>query len=198
MSNAMAIASVTAVLKSLLHNGVAGRNAIDLVGEDVRITSQPPDRIVLGAEETPRINLFLWQVTPNTGLRRLGRELRGETGRRGAPFAYDLHYMVAAYGAKDLHAELLLGYALQVFSERPRLDREQLQAILSRLVQEGGAAPDPALGLVAASDIAERISELAVEPSALGAEELTKLWSALQAHFRPSALYRVSLVLEDA
>ncbi len=45
MSTALAIASVTAVLKDLLNNGVVDHNVQPLVG-DVTVSALAPDRII--------------------------------------------------------------------------------------------------------------------------------------------------------
>ena len=45
MSTALAIASVTAVLKDLLNNGLIDHNVSAQVGESVLVTALPPDRI---------------------------------------------------------------------------------------------------------------------------------------------------------
>jgi hypothetical protein len=49
MSNALAIASVTAVLKDLLNNGVIDHDLTSVVGSDVAVTALPPDRIEVEA-----------------------------------------------------------------------------------------------------------------------------------------------------
>ncbi len=63
MSSALAIASVTAVLKSLLDNRLVEQGAPASVG-DVSVTALPPDRITTGADERSQLNLFLYRVTP--------------------------------------------------------------------------------------------------------------------------------------
>ena len=46
MSNALAIASVTRVLKDLLNNGLIDHDVSDAVGGNVTVTALPPDRIL--------------------------------------------------------------------------------------------------------------------------------------------------------
>jgi hypothetical protein len=53
----------------------------------------------------------------------------------------------------------------------------------------------PALAALAESDLADQVEHLKIEPTFLNAEEMSKLWSALQAKYRPSATYKVSAVL---
>lgn len=52
MSNALAIAAVTAVLKDLLENGLVSDSITTSVG-DVIVTALPPDRISVGTDERP-------------------------------------------------------------------------------------------------------------------------------------------------
>ena len=89
MSYALAIATVSAVLKSLLDNRLAEQGVAATVG-DVSVTALPPDRISVGTEERSQLNLFLYRITPNTALRRSraggSREGRGAgPGERGGP-----------------------------------------------------------------------------------------------------------------
>ena len=77
MSNALAIASVSAVLKDLLNNAAIDHQLSNVVGE-VKVSALPPDRVLVeGTPETSRINLFMYQVTPNQGWRNV--DLRAGT-----------------------------------------------------------------------------------------------------------------------
>ena len=158
MSNALAIAGVTAVLKDLLNNGLIDHNVTGAVGGNVTVTALPPDRVVApGAQEGNQLNLFLHQVTPNAGWRNAGLPSRDERGERltNPPLALDLHYLLTAYGAEDLHAEILLGYAMQLLHETPILSR---QAIRTALVPSPVSATilPPALRALSSADLAEQ------------------------------------------
>jgi hypothetical protein len=183
---ALALASVTAVLKSLLENGLVNRGVTSALGGDATVSALPPDRVTSGTDERAQLNLFLYHVTPHVGLRAAG----GAAAR-----ALELHYLVTAYGAQDYQTEILLGHALQLFHERPVLTREELGATLSALTSAGdGRVVPPALAALDASDLAEQVEQLRIVPEFLNTEEMSKLWSALQAKFRPSATYKVSVV----
>src|SRR5688500_6566103 len=116
MSSALAIASVTAVLKDLLNNGVINHHLTTITGAEVAVSALPPDRVdALDAnvsERKSRLNLFLYQVTPHAGWRNVGLPSRDSRGERVAnpPLPLDLHYLLSAYGAEEMHAEVLLGY----------------------------------------------------------------------------------------
>jgi hypothetical protein len=200
MSNALAIAGVTAVLKDLLNNGLIDHNVTGAVGGNVTVTALPPDRVVApGTQEGNQLNLFLHQVTPNAGWRNAGLPSRDERGERvtNPPLALDLHYLLTAYGAEDLHAEILLGYGMQLLHETPVLSRQAIRTALVPSPLSGTMLP-PALQALSAADLAEQVEQIKVTPAAFNSEEMSKLWSALQARYRPTAAYQVSVVLIES
>jgi len=78
MSSALAIAGVTAVLRDLLNDGLINHNVSGVLGSTVTVSTVPPDRVVT---ESSQLNLFLHQVTPNTGWRNEGLPSRDGSGR---------------------------------------------------------------------------------------------------------------------
>ena len=198
MDSALAIASVTAVLKNLLEDGLVDRGVIASIGSDATVSALPPDRITVGSEERAQLNLFLYQVSPHTGLRSSERSSAAgkNAPRTAAPLALDLYYLLSAYGAQDYQGEILLGYALQLLHETPALKREAIRAALAAQSATGdGRIVPPTLAALAASSLADQLEQITVSPQFLNTEELARLWSAVQAHLRPSAVYKVSLVL---
>lgn len=190
-SSALALASVTAVLKHLLENGVAARGVTTALGGDATVSSLPPDRVPSGADERAQLNLFLYLVTPRVGL-----PVDGSRDGGGAPLTLELRYLLSAYGSQDYQAEILLGYALQLLHERPLLERADVGAALAALTSDDdGRVLAPALAALRASDLAHQVERIRIQPEFLNAEEISKLWSALQARYRPSAVYRVSAVI---
>lgn len=202
MSTALAIASVTAVLKDLLNNGIVDHNVAPLVG-DVTVSALPPDRIdVEGNNETSQLNLFLYQVTLNAAWRNAALPARDVRGARLAnpPLALDLHYLLTAYGEKDLHTEILLGYGMQILHETPVLVRDAIRRALSPFPQqpfELGSLP-PQLEALFESGLAEQVEQLKIIPQSISTEEISRLWTAFQARYRPSAAYQVSVVLIES
>lgn len=130
MSTALAIAGVTAVLRDLLNDGLINHNISGLLGSSVTVSVQAPDRVVTGSTpEASQLNLFMYMVTPNLGWRNEGlpgRDGSGRTRLTNPPLALDLHYLLSAYSGADLHAEILLGYAMQLLHETPVLTREAI------------------------------------------------------------------------
>jgi hypothetical protein len=195
MSSAFAIAAVTTVLKDLLNNGLIDQDVSAALG-NVMVTALPPDRIAVGSEERSQLNVVLYQAMPNSGWRNVGLPSRDQRGDAisNPPLALDLHYLISAYGAEDTHAEALLGYAMLLLHETPALTRQAINQSLKPNLPPGVTLP-PGLALLATSDLAEQFEYIKISPQYLNVEELSKLWTAFQARFRPSAGYLVTVVL---
>lgn len=201
MSSALAIASVTAVLKDLLNNALIDHDVDASIGE-VIVSTLPPDRIdALDPQKKSRLNLFMYQATTNSGWRNVGLPARNDSGERvsNPPLALDLHYLLTAYGAEELHGEILLGYGMQLLHETPVLTRDAIRRSLAppSTVVAGGDLP-PAFAALFTSELAEQIEQIKIVPSALSTEEMSRMWSAFQAKYRPTAVYHVSVVLIES
>jgi len=200
MSSPLAIAAVTAVLRDLLNNGLIDHNITGSLGSNVDVTVAPPDIIpVDAATGRTQLNLFMYQVTPNAGWRNEGLPSRDGRGARltNPPLALDLHYLLTAYGSADLHSEILLGYAMHLLHETPALDRQAIRTALSGGTVPGAILP-PAFQALSAADLADQVEQIRITPVTMSTEEMSKLWAALQAHYRPTAAYHVSVVLIEA
>ncbi|HEV7778197.1 MAG TPA: DUF4255 domain-containing protein, partial [Luteibacter sp.] len=196
MSSPLAIAAVTAVLKDLLNEGLINNNDLAPVGT-FSVTALPPDRITTGETEDNRLNLFLYQVTPNQGWSNANLASHNAAGERIAnpPLALDLHYMLTAYGQTDLNAEILLGYAMEILHETRVLSRGAIRRSLSpnnpitvNLIPADGQGRT-------AADLADQVEAIKITPHYLSADELSRMWTAMQARYRPTVAYQVSTVL---
>lgn len=201
MSNALAIAGVTAVLRDRLNDGLVNHNVTGVLGSTVTVSVDPPDRVVPdNTSEASQLNLFLYQVTPNLGWRNEALPSRDASGRHrltNPPLALDLHFLISAYSGDDLHAEILLGYAMQLMHEFPVITREMIRTALNPSPDVGVDLP-PALRALADCGLADQVEQLRITPQFLNGEEMSKLWTATQANYRPSAAYQVSVVLIEA
>jgi hypothetical protein len=176
MSNALAIAAVTATLRQLLDQTI--NSAIP----GTTITTKPLDKArdnVTGNQ----LNLLLYQTLPNAAWRNqdLPRQVKpGEIAP--PPLPLDLFYLLTAYGQNDddLLAHQVLGRAMSVLHDHPLLGADEIQ----------NALPNNDLHLQP-----ERV-RITVQPLSL--EELSKLWAAFQTQYRISAAYQVALVLIES
>jgi hypothetical protein len=193
MSSALAVAAVTAVLKSLLRDGLTGQDILPT--GDPEVTALSPDRIPsTNADEHSQVNLFLYHVTPNSGWRNVGLPSRDSNGARltNPPLALDLHYLITAYEKEELHAETLLGYAMQILHETPVLTRALIEQTLNLSRNDAESIFKKRLFT---SALHEQVEMIKICPQTLTIEEMSKIWTAMQARYRPTAAYQISVVL---
>lgn len=197
MSSPLAIGAVSAVLRNLLDNGLV-ESGLPL--GTIKVSAVAPDTIKLDDPlAPPSVNLFMHRVSYNAGWTNAAMPSRSSDGRRltNAPLALDLHYLVTAYGTADFQAEILLGYAMHLLHERPVLDRTAIRRALDPSPLGASILP-PAFQALVAADLADQVEAVKITPEPMDTEELSRLWSATQAHYRPSAGYVVSVVLIEA
>lgn len=186
MSNALAIATVTATLRRTLQDAV---NA-DVPG--AKVTTQRPDTIPDPAPG-PSINLFLYQVTSNAARRNESVPHRAGNGTavlQRPRTALDLHYLVSFYGSDaELEPQRLLGATARTLHARPLLTRQSIRDMLA----------DAAFAFLAGSNLADDDEIVRVTPASLSLEELSKLWSVFfQTRYVLSAAYQAGVVLIEA
>lgn len=174
-----AFATTSRLLKLILMQGLANLAPIGLGSADV--TLLPPDRIVVGNDELPRLNVFLYQITPHIGLRAQAEQ------REAAPLAFDAYYLLTAYGAQELEIEQLLGYAVQLLHHSSRVMLRDRRWYTAR-------SPHYTFSIAAedAASAEASLTSLVITPQFLAGEDLARLWSSLQARYRPSVAYKVT------
>ena len=203
MSNALAIAAVTRTLLDLLNNGLIDNDVGTVLANPVVVTAKPPDRVLgqqaQGQNDPTQLNVYLYQITFNQGWRQHelpARDVRGD--RTSVPLlALNLHYLVTAYGATDLASEMLLGYAMQILHENPVLSRTALRKALVTQPVGTDILPEP-FDQARALDLADQVELVKITPEGLSLDEISKVWTALQTHYRMSASYMASVVLIES
>lgn len=179
MSNALALAAVTATLQSLLSRALLLDLPPALVTElslgNAKVTALPLDRARPAQATINQLNLCLFQVVPAAAL----RNHSGAAGR--APLALELHYLVTAYSAgdDDRAAQVLLAQAMRALHERPVLSPDDL-----RLALRG-------------NDLADALDHVRVSPRSVTLEDLARLFAMAQTQARLSAGYVASVILID-
>ena len=195
MSSGLAIAGVSVLLKRLLYDGLI--EMASLLGGQPKVSIGPPDRVMTNDDNDPtQLNLFLYQVSSNQGWRNQELPSRDVSGRQrlsNPPLGIDLHYLISAYGAAELHAEILLGCAMQCLHQTPVLSRASIRDALASISLDGNARD-----VLTAARLETQVEQLKITPEFLSNEEMSKIWTALQTHSRPTAAYQVSVVLIQA
>lgn len=188
MSNHLAVATVTATLRNLLQEAVS----TDVTGANVT-NVHPHDNANLPALGA---NLYLYQAVPNAALRNRDlptRTAAGQTVQRPT-VALDLHYLLSFYGTESqLEPQRVLGSAARALHARPLLTQDMIQATL-----DAARLEDPNHYLLA-SDLADDVERVKLQPMPLDLEALSKLWSVLlQTPYTLSMAYLASAVLIEA
>jgi hypothetical protein len=188
-SSALTLAAVTALMKDLLSNGLVEHGIPAALG-DVPVTALTPDRVPIGEEERSQLNVYLYKVSPHAAWR-TAHEDASHNGYRSVP-TLDLHYLLIAYGAQDLQSEILLGSAVELLHEHPVVGLDAVHAAMA--AGSAAALSSPTRAALATAPPLKGVERLEIAPEYLSTEESTKLWSALQAHYRASVAYKVTVV----
>jgi Pvc16 N-terminal domain len=178
MSNQLAIAAVTATLRSLLVRGVGIPD----------VTARPLDNARRSATGH-QLNLFLYQVLPDGGLRNQDMPGLTKPGEKSYPaLPLMLYYLLTAYSddEDDTAAHRLLGEAMGVLHDHPLLGAAEIRNATSPI-------PD-----LADSDLHQQIERVRINLQPLMFEDMSKLWTTFQTHYRVSAAYQVSVVLIES
>ena len=191
MSNARAVATVTAVLRDLLRPTVQG------AVPGATVTTERPAKIQDGdGDGDTRVNLFLYQVTPNTAFRNTDLGTRRPDGSlaQRPKIGLDLHFLLSFIGDEaEQEPERLLGAVVSTIHARPQLDRDTIRATIT-----AATAGDPS-HFLGTSDLAEQVELVRLTPIALNLEELSKLWSVFfQTPYCLSLAYVASVVILEA
>lgn len=184
MSNAFAIAAVTATLRSILQTHVPEQPDLS----DTLVTILPLDK-ARGTNSFNQINIFLYMVTRNAAwvnepMR--GRVQPGETGI--PPLPLNLYYLVTAFGRDDDTSQPfgheLLGRAMAILHDTPWLSGDDIRAATT--------------GILPLSDLDRQPERVRVTFHPLSMDELSKLWTGFAMQLRLSAAYEVALTLIES
>jgi hypothetical protein len=86
---------------------------------------------------------------------------------------------------------------MQLLHETPVLDRRAITTALNPSPTVGTTLP-PALRALAECGLADQVEQIKITSEYLSTEEMSKLWTAALANYRPSTAYLVSVVLIDS
>lgn len=178
MSNSLAVAAVTATLRNLIISGTGIND----------VTARPLDnarRSVTGNQ----VNLFLYQVLPDAAWRNRDMPRQSKPNETGhPPLPLTLYYLMTAYSddEDDTNAHRLLGQAMSVLHDHPLLGTDEIK---------NATTPIPELS---ESNLHQQLERVRITLQPLTFEEMSKLWTTFQTHYRVSAAYQVSVVLIES
>jgi hypothetical protein len=179
MSNALAIATVTAALGQIALR--AAKSAVPGAG---LATGRPEEAASNGSHH--RVHVYLYQVNPNGALRNLDLPTRSGDGMTVArpSAALDLHYLIAFYGdPSELEGERMLGAVVRDLHAHPLLSRDDIQTAIT-----GNS-------ILSSSDLVDAFERVRFTPLSLSLEELSKLWSVFfQTRHAVSVAYQAAVV----
>jgi len=183
MSDFRAVATATAGLRELLAKPLAD----DVPGAEVTMV-----RPVGTGGGTPNtgVNIFLYQVTPNSAWANNDVPTRDGDGNlvRRPRIGLDLHFLLTFFGRDNtLEPHRLLGSTVRILHAKPVLTRQAIQNAIA------------ASSFLAGSKLADDVERVKFTPLPLTLEELSKLWSVFfQTQYRLSIAYHGTVVLVES
>ncbi|MCB1830573.1 MAG: DUF4255 domain-containing protein, partial [Gammaproteobacteria bacterium] len=149
-----------------------------------------------GQLPNPGVNLFMYQVTPNSAWINADLPTRSSSGAliQRPVIALDLHYLLTFYGSDaNLEPQRVLGSALRTLHARPIITAAMIQATL-----DAAEVEDPQHFLLG-SNLGDDVERVKLTPLPLSLEELSKLWSVLfQTPYSLSVAYVGTVVLLES
>jgi hypothetical protein len=191
MSNYLAVATVTAVLRDIL------QEAAGAAVPGATVTTCRPEAVNDGGQNKPVVNVFLYRVAPNAALRNADLPTRNADGGlvKYPQAALDLHYLLSFYGAEsELVPQRMLGRAISALHAQPLLSPDKIRRMIKVAQERKGQS-----GYLGESNLDEQIERVRFSPLSLNLEELSKLWSVFfQVPYALSVAYQASVVLIEA
>jgi Pvc16 N-terminal domain len=180
MSNALAIAAVTATLQAILGNAVTADPDLN----DTTLTALPPDK-ARGVMTTNQLNLFLYQILPDAAWRNMNVPQQVKPGETGLPpLALTLHYLITTYGRENDNSQ--------------PFDHHLLGRAMSVLYDHALLGPDEIKTAFPGSDLERQVERVRITLQPLSVEEISKLWTGFATQYRLSVAYEVSVALIDS
>lgn len=194
MSHALSIAAVTAILKELLTTGLAERSVRVALGAPVPVTTLPLDQLD-GLVDGLKVNLHMVHLSPDPAARRPLGEMPDDERLAYAQLAVHLRYLITPYGATDLQSEIVLGYVMRLMHEHPVLSRDDVRRTLAATSAAGPSIWPPMMAAWRTTDLAEEMDMISVAAMPISLDDLSGIWRAYGARYRPSVAYEASFAL---
>ncbi len=187
MSNALAIATVTATLQQTILGAVSH----ELSGTKV-VTGLPTAPTDISSLAT--VNIYLYQVGANAGYRNNDLPTRSSTGKllRQPAVGLDLYYLLTFYGDEQkLEPQRLLGTVVRTLHTYSVLSKDAIRATINQ----------PLYSFLATSNLAdapiEQVKFTPLYANALGEGGVGSIWHTFFNHvpYSLSMAYQASLVV---
>ena len=206
MSNFLAVATVTAVLRDLL------QEAAGAAVNGATVTTRRPEAANDGGQHKPAVNIFLYRVTPNSAWRNTDIEIRYPDAKAPHDPARDriekrpqvplnLDYLFSFYGNElDLEPQRLLGGVIGALHAQTRLSPDRIRRVVQENGHLRGSSLDPNQSKLDPKSYLDfqvaHIEKVKLTPIALSLDELSKLWSVFfQVPYALSVAYEATAVL---
>ncbi|MFI0793728.1 DUF4255 domain-containing protein [Micromonospora rubida] len=193
MSNTLAVAMVTAALRRILGEALAGVPAGGV--DNARVTTLRPDMLPAVDGEARGVNILLYEVIVNGHTTNSYLPTRRPDGTlvTRPEQALDLHYLLNFSGDEAaLEPQRMLGVIVSTLAAQPVLSRELIRDVIAR-----DTADDPTTWEQYA-DLADQVEGIRFTLLPLQLDELSKLWLMFpQSDYRLSVVYEASVVLLD-
>ncbi|MFI6875340.1 DUF4255 domain-containing protein [Streptomyces sp. NPDC050400] len=173
MSNSLAVAAVTATLRSRLYARLGGP----------QVTVAPPNKAP-DAAGGDHVNLFLYRADLNPAFRNADPpgSPPGESPKPVLPLV--LHYLLAAYSDDEGMAHQLLGAAMLALHDESVLSPDEIRAATTASLP--------------GSDLHLQPERVKITQETLSQDDIAKMWTAFGTPFRMSSAYQVTVVLIDS
>ncbi|MFI0445521.1 DUF4255 domain-containing protein [Actinomadura sp. 6N118] len=176
MTPARAFLAVDETLKKLTDTGLSDAG----ITQKPAVTVGPLDR----DDDGPRLNWFLYRITPNAAFRNMEHPRNGTRTARGAPpLAVRLHYLLSAYGAAPTSA-----------GDSEELIHVALAAVMRRLHESPIVGPGSPFLPTPPPVLLEPIR---ITMDDFDMENVSRIWTAATKPLRLSIAYSVGLVVVE-
>jgi hypothetical protein len=180
MSKSQAIAAVTAVLAHIVNHSTL---------EKVEIGRPKANDGANNGES--KVNIYLYQVTPNSTWRNEDLATRDSDGklRKRPQIALDLHYLFSFYGDEaTLKPQLMMGAVMRDLHAGPLLTPS--------IIQKASTDASNNKQVIVDSELDKSVNSIKVTLAALSLDELSKIWSIFfQTPYALSVAYQATVVL---
>lgn len=150
--------------------GDVTRTLETLLGELSPSLGSPAD-VDIGEAEAGSINIYLYQVLESPHGKNRVWSTRPNGERESPPLQLRLYYLLTPFGGDLLTEHHVLGDAMRT--------------LYDHAIVRGADLP---------ASLRQRVDQIAIVLMPLGLEEMTRIWSALQAAYRLSVAYEVRVI----